>query len=55
LHSGGGEGFFVEAGRPAEDDGLPPAGPVDIQNLRRAGDIYDAEVVGPPLTSAARH
>jgi len=26
LTPGGGEGVFIEAGRPAEGDGLPPAG-----------------------------
>jgi quercetin dioxygenase-like cupin family protein len=52
MTPGGGEGFFVEAGRPARDDGLPPAAPVDIPNLRRAGEMYGADVVGPPLTPA---
>jgi quercetin dioxygenase-like cupin family protein len=53
MTPGGGEGFFVEAGRPAEDDGLPPAGPIDIARLRHAGEVYGAEVVGPPLGSSA--
>jgi quercetin dioxygenase-like cupin family protein len=50
LSPGGGEGFFVEAGRPADGEGLPPADPIDIARLRRAGSMYGAEIVGPPLT-----
>jgi mannose-6-phosphate isomerase-like protein (cupin superfamily) len=48
----GGEGFFVEAGRPAEGDGLPPEAPVDVERLRRAARHYDTEIVGPPLAPA---
>src|SRR5215471_11428574 len=35
LTPGGGEGVFIEGGRPAEGDGLPPAGPPDIEKLKR--------------------
>jgi mannose-6-phosphate isomerase-like protein (cupin superfamily) len=49
MTPGGGEGFFVAAGRPAGDDGLPAPGPVDVDRLRRAGEQYGAVVVGPPL------
>lgn len=48
MSPGGGEGFFAEAGRPAEADGLPPAGPPDIAALQRAGEKYGSEIVGPP-------
>jgi hypothetical protein len=51
---GGGEGFFVEAGRPAEGEGLPPASPVDVARLQAAGERYGSEVVGPPLQPSAR-
>ncbi len=50
MTPGGGEGFFVEAGRPAEHDGPPPEGPIDVEVLRRASDLYGAAIVGPPLT-----
>jgi quercetin dioxygenase-like cupin family protein len=46
---GGGERFFVDAGRPVEGEGLPDAAPVDVELLRRVGNAYGAEVVGPPL------
>lgn len=47
---GGFERFFVDAGRPAETDGLPPAGPVDVATLARIGGDYGVQFVGPPLT-----
>jgi mannose-6-phosphate isomerase-like protein (cupin superfamily) len=51
LHTpGGGEGFFVEAGRRAETDGLPPPGPMDVAALQRVGRNYDADIIGPPMT-----
>jgi quercetin dioxygenase-like cupin family protein len=50
---GGGEGFFVEAGRPAERAGLPPAASVDVARLRQAGQLYGSEVIGPPLSPTA--
>jgi mannose-6-phosphate isomerase-like protein (cupin superfamily) len=49
LTPGGGESFFVEASRPAEGDGMPPAGPVDVDALRRISEKYGADIVGPPL------
>jgi mannose-6-phosphate isomerase-like protein (cupin superfamily) len=48
MSPGGGEGMFVEAGRPAETDGLPPAGPPDVEALQRAAAKYGNEIVGPP-------
>src|SRR5262249_6667250 len=38
LTPGGGEGLFVDAGRPAEHDGLPPPGPLDLDRLRRVSE-----------------
>src|SRR3954447_17054519 len=49
LTPGGGEGFFVEAGRDPEHDGLPPVIPPDIELLKRVGARFGAEVVGPPI------
>jgi mannose-6-phosphate isomerase-like protein (cupin superfamily) len=46
---GGVEGYFVAAGRPAGDDGLPPAGPPDLDLLQRHSAEYGLEIVGPPL------
>jgi mannose-6-phosphate isomerase-like protein (cupin superfamily) len=54
ITPGGGEGFFSAAGRPAEHDGLPPAAPPDIDNLKRAGAAFGAEIVGPPMAPAVR-
>ena len=53
LTPGGGEGFFVQAGRPPEHDGLPPATPPDIPTLKRVGDLFGAEIVGPPMPPQA--
>jgi mannose-6-phosphate isomerase-like protein (cupin superfamily) len=49
LTPGGGEGLFVEGGRRAGHDGLPPATPPDIEALRRVSERYGAEIVGPPM------
>lgn len=49
LTPGGGEGVFIDGGRPAERDGLPPAAPPDIPALKRVSERYGAEIVGPPL------
>jgi mannose-6-phosphate isomerase-like protein (cupin superfamily) len=49
LTPGGGERFFVEAGRPAEGEGLPPAGPPDIGLLLRVAPQFGNEIVGSPL------
>ena len=52
LTPGGGEGFFVDGGRPPEGPGLPPAGPPDVALLSRVSEQYGAEIVGPPLAPA---
>jgi quercetin dioxygenase-like cupin family protein len=49
LVPGGGERIFVEAGRPAEGPGLPPAAPPDIPLLQRVARKYGNDIVGPPL------
>jgi mannose-6-phosphate isomerase-like protein (cupin superfamily) len=49
LTPGGGEGVFIEGGRPAEHDGLPPVSPVDVEALRRVSARYGSEIVGPPM------
>ena len=53
VSPGGGEGFFVEAGRPPEGPGLPPAGPPDIATLQRVAPRYGNEIVGPPLAAGS--
>jgi mannose-6-phosphate isomerase-like protein (cupin superfamily) len=50
---GGGEGFFVDASRPAESDGFPVPAPIDIELLRRVSTTYGNEIVGPPLSPQA--
>jgi mannose-6-phosphate isomerase-like protein (cupin superfamily) len=45
----GAEQFFVEAGRPAEGDGLPPRGPMDFELLARVSAKFNSQIVGPPL------
>jgi mannose-6-phosphate isomerase-like protein (cupin superfamily) len=50
LTPGGGEGVFIDGGRPAEHDGLPPAAPPDIEKLKRVSLQYGAEIIGPPMT-----
>jgi quercetin dioxygenase-like cupin family protein len=52
ITPGGGEGFFIDVGRPAEGDGLPAGGTVDVGLLRRVGTDDGSEVVGPPLAPA---
>ena len=49
LTPGGGEGLFVEGGRPAEDEGLPPPGPPDYERLLRVNAKYGTDIIGPPL------
>jgi len=49
LTPGGGEGLFIEGGRPPEHDGLPPAMPPDIAALKRVSEHFGAEIVGPPM------
>jgi hypothetical protein len=48
ISPGGGEGFFAEAGRPAAAEGLPPAGPPDVEALSHAAEKYGSEILGPP-------
>ena len=50
LTPGGGEGVFIDGGRPAESEGLPPVTPPDIPALKRVSAIYGADIVGPPLS-----
>jgi mannose-6-phosphate isomerase-like protein (cupin superfamily) len=54
LSPGGGERFFVEGGRPAEAEGLPPAGPPDVARLQQVAPQYGNEIVGPPLQPKSR-
>ncbi|TGS14982.1 cupin domain-containing protein [Mesorhizobium sp. M2E.F.Ca.ET.209.01.1.1] len=54
LTPGGGEGVFIDAGRPAEGEGLPPASPPDIEALKRVSARYEAEIIGPPMAPTAR-
>lgn len=49
---GGGEAFFVEAGRPATGAGLPPPQRPDLAQLQAMMEKYHQEVVGPPLPPA---
>lgn len=46
---GGGEGFFIDAGRPAAGPGLPPPAPPDIARLQEVATKYHQEFIGPPL------
>jgi quercetin dioxygenase-like cupin family protein len=43
------EQFFVAAGRPAERLELPPAAPVDVPLLKRVGQDFGIEIIGPPM------
>jgi quercetin dioxygenase-like cupin family protein len=52
LTPGGGEQFFVDAGRPAESDGLPQETPPDMAVLMRAAAKNGLEIVGPPMMPA---
>jgi mannose-6-phosphate isomerase-like protein (cupin superfamily) len=54
LTPGGGEGVFIEGGRPPEGEGLPPATPPDVDALRRVSGRFGAEIVGPPIAPAGR-
>jgi mannose-6-phosphate isomerase-like protein (cupin superfamily) len=54
MSPGGGEGFFVDGGRPAETDGLPPASPPDIEALKRVSRRYEADIIGPPMAPTGR-
>jgi mannose-6-phosphate isomerase-like protein (cupin superfamily) len=46
---GGFEQYFVAAGRAPEAEGLPPNEPPDVGLLRRVGERFGVEIVGPPL------
>jgi len=50
VSPGGAEAFFVEAGRPAKREGLPPAAPPDIPRLEQVSPKYNMEILGPPLS-----
>src|SRR5581483_1941380 len=54
LTPGGGEGVFVEGGRPAEADGLPPPTAPDLEALKRASRRFGAEIFGPPMQPTGR-
>jgi mannose-6-phosphate isomerase-like protein (cupin superfamily) len=54
LTPGGGEGVFIDGGRPAEGPGLPPAGPPDIDRLKTVSLAYGADIVGPPIAPTIR-
>ena len=49
ISPGGGERFFVDGGRVPEHEGLPPAGPPDIDRLRAAAELHGSEIIGPPM------
>jgi mannose-6-phosphate isomerase-like protein (cupin superfamily) len=55
ISPGGGEAFFVAAGRPAGHDGFPPVEPIDIARLQRAGEQFGAEIVGAPMAPTRGH
>ena len=42
------------AGREPEHEGMPPEEPVDIAMLRRVGEEFGLEIVGPPLQPTRR-
>src|ERR1700694_791636 len=46
---GGPERYFVELGRVAEGDGLPPRGPMDLELIARVRAKFKMEIVGPPM------
>ncbi len=54
LTPGGGEQFFMDVGRPAETEGLPPETPPDMELLMRMSAKHGLEIVGPPMMSAGR-
>jgi hypothetical protein len=49
LVPGGGAGFFIESGRPAEGPGMPPKTEPDFANLEAIATKYHQDFVGPPL------
>jgi len=54
LTPGGGERFFLDAGRTPEGPGLPPPGPPDVPKLQQVAALYGAEIVGPPLAPSGK-
>jgi hypothetical protein len=44
----GAEGYFLAVGSEPEHDGLPPRQPLDIALLKRSGQPFGLEIVGPP-------
>lgn len=48
----GGEGFFIESGRPAEAEGLPEPAPPDLAHMKAVAAKYELEFVGPPMDPA---
>src|ERR1051325_2239630 len=52
LTPGGGEGVLIDAGRPPEHEGLPPATPPNVAVLKEVSARYGAEIVGPPIAPA---
>jgi quercetin dioxygenase-like cupin family protein len=53
LTPGGSERMFVDGGRTPDHEGLPPAGPPDIEKLKHVAAEYGNEIVGPPLQPKA--
>ena len=51
ISPGGGEEFFVSAGVPAKDSGLPTSSPVDVAALRDAARRFGGDIIGPPMHS----
>jgi mannose-6-phosphate isomerase-like protein (cupin superfamily) len=49
MTPGGAEGFFVEAGEPADGDEPPPAAPLDVELLKQIAEKFGAEIVGAPM------
>lgn len=54
LSPGGGEQFFVAAGRAAAHEGLPAQSPPDVERIRTAGAKFGMEILGPPMLPASR-
>ncbi len=54
ISPGGGERFFVDGGRTPEHEGLPAAGPPDIDRLRGAAELHGSEIIGPPMAPRGR-
>jgi len=47
---GGGEGFFIDGGRPAQGQGLPSPAAPDVERLQASATKYHQENIGPPLS-----